>query len=252
MLYVLATAAAAYSNFVALLVLLPAHAVLAAAGGGERVRRWLRHLAWLGLALVPLLYLLVHARLERDTLYYLAAPGPRDLVRITREYLAGYTTTRAIYASGMGVAAVAVLWAAVRARRDMPKSIRDALRRPFAVVVTWGLLAPGLAFVVSQVTPLFESHFLIAALPGAMLVLAACILALPRPAAAVIVVALAVVMLAGDRWTGTTAMKEQWRSALPFLEQRPPARPCCSTTPSPCPRWATPTGPRETPRATWS
>ena len=124
-------------------MLLPAHAVLAAAGGGERVRRWLRHLAWLGLALLPLLYLLVHARLERDTLYYLAAPGPRDLVRITREYLAGYTTTRAIYAAGLGVAAIAVLWAAARARRDMPESIGDALRRPFAVVVTLGAAGAG-------------------------------------------------------------------------------------------------------------
>ena len=241
-LYVLATAAAAYSNFVALLVLLPAHAVLAAAGGGERVRRWLRHLAWLGLALLPLLYLLVHARLERDTLYYLAAPGPRDLVRIAREYLAGYTTTRAIYAAGLGVAAIAVLWAAARARRDMPESIGDALRRPFAVVVTWALLAPGLAFVVSQAAPLFESHFLIAALPGAMLLLGACILALPRPAAAVIVVALAVVMLAGDRWAGTTAMKEQCARPSHSWSSAHRARPCCSTTPSPCPPWATPTG----------
>lgn len=221
-LYVLVMAAAIYSNFVTLLVLVPAHAVLAAALGREQVRRWLRLLAWLGLALLPLLYLLVHARLERDTLYYLTSPGPRDLVRIVREYLAGYTTTRGIYAAGLGLAAIAIVWAAVRARRDLPESIAEAVRRPVAVVITWALLAPGLAFVVSQVTPLFESHFLIAALPGAMLLLAACILALPRPAAAAILVALAVVMLAGDRWAGTTAMKEQWRSALPLLEQRAP------------------------------
>ena len=221
-LYVLVTAAAAYSNMVALLVLLPAHAVLVAPGGMEAIRRWLRQLAGLALALMPLLYLLVHARLERDTLYYLAAPGPRDLVRIVREYLAGYTTTGAIYAAGLGVVAIVVVWAVVRVRRELPRSASDALGRPLAPVVAWALLAPALVFVLSQAMPLFESHFLIAALPGAMLLLAACILALPRAAAAAAVVALAAVMLGGDRWTATTSMKEQWRSALTVLERRPP------------------------------
>jgi hypothetical protein len=89
-------------------------------------------------------------------------------------------------------------------------------------VVTWAVLAPALVFVLSQATPLFESHFLIAALPGAMLLLAACILALPRAAGAAAVVALAAVMLGGDRWTATTSMKEQWRSALTVLDKRPP------------------------------
>lgn len=105
------------------------------------------------------------------------------------------------------------VWTAIRAR--------DAYRRGALFAATYLVVPVGAAWLISQVKPLYSERYLLAFLPGYLLLAAEGVGALPRAwvrrGAAVVLV----VVLAFGLWQMAGALQtEDWRSAAAYVSER--------------------------------
>ena len=211
-LYVAATALAAYANAVTAAILVPAHLLLVMSRRRDAMRTWLISLAGIGVALIPLAIGLAIARGRRDPLYWLEKPGLRDLDIAAQDFSTGFSESKPLAALTLLLLGVVAIWASRRTERW-------SLLAPPAVVA-WGLLPVALLFLAAQVTPVFRSAYAIAALPGVLLLVAAMLDHLPRAAARAGLAALLAVALAGTVDQTRRQVDETWRSAAGWLEEK--------------------------------
>ena len=181
----------------------------------EALKPWLLSVVGVGVALIPLAVALGIARGRRNPLYWLDSPGPKDIVIAGQDFASGLPASRPLFAlTALVVLVIVVLAARAGGRWELPA--------PWPVFA-WALLPIALLALVSQVTPLFRSAYAIAAFPGLLLLIAACLDRLPRLALGGGLAALVVVAMAGTVSQATSQHDETWRSATDWLkaEYRP-------------------------------
>lgn len=214
-LYVAATALAAYGNAVTAAILVPAHLVLVLVRRREALRTWLLSLLALGVALIPLGVAVAIARSRRDPLYWLESPGPKDVIIAGQDFASGLPASRPLFAVTALVLAVVVVAASRQDGRWMWPAPTP--------VIAWALVPMVVLVLASQVTPLFRSAYAIGAFPGLLLLAAACLDRLPRAVLGGALAALVGLALVGTTVQATSQHDETWRSATDWLkaEYRP-------------------------------
>jgi hypothetical protein len=198
--YVGTTTALGYSNALAL-TLLAAHAALALAH--PRRRQWLHALAALAAALVPLAVLLVWERTRRDPLYWLDPPGWQNLNNIAHLFL--------VNRYGL-VAAVALTLL------TLPHLVRrHRAQATLLAVIAWATVPVALLFAASQLSPVFWIGYLLPALPGVLLLIAAAATSVPKPVAALGLTVLAALSLRASIVHPDTFHPTGWQAAARTL-----------------------------------
>ncbi|HYM53756.1 MAG TPA: glycosyltransferase family 39 protein [Solirubrobacteraceae bacterium] len=215
--YVVAMAALAYCELIAVPILLPAHALIAWRRGGEGVRRWLRSLPAVLACCAPLILVAAIARSRRNPLYWLPKTNRGLIESALQEFTGGFSGVSAVRWVTL-VAGAALLAAALwRLRR----ADRPGARSTLAIAASWGLLPGALLLAVSFVEPVFWPRYAIPALPGLCLLaaLAAQQLWDGRRAAAIAAASLACIVLAGAIADArqVNALQENWRPIAAWL-----------------------------------
>ena len=224
-IYALALAGMAYSNAVTPFAIGLAHLVIVWWNREAALRSWLVSLAGAAALCIPQAVALVIARSRRDPLYWLESPSLGAINNTVREFFAGASFN--YLASGVTVALILAVLAVllVRSRRGELEPDPEAeeawdgtwLGAPKALWL-WALVPPVSLFIVSQVEPLFRSAYVISALPGVFLLMAALFNRLGdglRWAALGVALAAA---LYGTAWQTTHDVDETWPSALAWIE----------------------------------
>jgi mannosyltransferase len=242
--YVAAMTALAYSQLLAVPIVLPAQALLAARGGREGRRAWLRSLLALLVCCLPLLVISAISRSRRNAIYWLPKTSRYLVEAGLQEFTGGFSGVSAVRWVTLAAGAVllaAALWrlarmtlAAGEARATGADEARatgageahatgaSEARMTLAVAGAWGLIPGALLLAVSFVEPVFWPRYAIPALPGLCLLAALCAEQLwRRPRGLAIAVAtLACVALAGAyadvRQVG--ALQENWRPIAAWLK----------------------------------
>ena len=215
--YVASTALAAYANVLAAGLLLPAHLVLVLTRRRDALRSWAFAVAATLVAMLPLVALAVESRSRRNALYWLDSPGPREVLIAAQDWSTALSESKPLFALTLLVVA-AVVVAAARAIHPGHWSLPVP-----PAVLAWALLVPALLVLVAQITPAFRSNYAIAALPGLLLAVAACLDRLPRQALAVGLGALLLLGTTAHALQSTREVDEDWRSVAGWLqdERRP-------------------------------
>ncbi len=212
-LYGASMAAAAYSNSLTPVFLVPAQAVVVVPRGRAALRAWIWSLVALAIVCVPLLVALIIERSRRNPLYWLTHPGPGDIVDAATEFTTGLSNLIWIYKLTALVTLGMGAFVAVRAWRS-----RENLS-PLAVPLAWTVLPVAGLFVFSQISPAFHEPYLIGALPGALLLIAALAMRLPRPAGLAALGLIAAVGLFASIHQATRQVDENWRGAVSWVAQ---------------------------------
>ncbi len=228
-LYVVTTAAAVYSNTLALLALPATHVSVI----------WVSRVPWrllvkpLGTALiatalliVPQLLLTLEASSIRDPLYHLRSPDLGAAARAAEALVLGNDGAPARAAAIIGVLAVVTLgFALPRAFRYVRmRGMVQALRRNETVVVVWAVFFPVASFVVSQRHPIFGDRYLIVVVPGVCLLIALLLSAIRGPLY-VPTVALVVGLLLAPVFTREPLFSDYRGAAALLSETREPGDP---------------------------
>ena len=201
--YVLAGTAAVYSHYFAVLVLGSHALTLLAIRRREALRwRWLSVAASLGVLLAP--EVLFAHRADIGNLSWIAPPSLSLIPQVLIDF-AGWSN------GALAVLATGALFAIISATRSAEK-----WREGF--LASWLLVPVVVAFGVSYLTPVFESHYLIACVPALALLGAAGIERvrltwLRRAAIAALLVTESTTLLG---WYRQPAW-EQWREATRFV-----------------------------------
>jgi mannosyltransferase len=224
--YVAAMALLAYCDILAAPIVLPAQALIARRAGPDGFRRWLRSLAVLLVACVPLIVAAVIARGRRNALYWLPKPDRTLVTQTLQEFSGGFSGLTAVRWATIAAGALllgAALWS-LRRRRD------DTQRAGFAIALSWGVLPVVLLMAVSLIRPLFWPRYAIVALPGLSLLaaLAAARLWQERRGMLVAGACLAAIFLAAGAadLRQRTAVQEDWPTSMAWLRaERLPGQP---------------------------
>jgi 4-amino-4-deoxy-L-arabinose transferase-like glycosyltransferase len=181
--YAVVLALAAYSNSLAPILLVPVHLLLTAPAGRAALRRVELAIAGAVVLAGPVIALAVVESGRRDPLYWLTRPGPGRIASVAEEFMLGrarddaWTVRTAVAVAVLVTAALIVAqvrWS--RANRSWPLPL-------FA----WTFLPFVIALGISVVRPVFFGAYLIVALPGLCLLLAAGASRLgPRPSAVLV------------------------------------------------------------------
>jgi 4-amino-4-deoxy-L-arabinose transferase-like glycosyltransferase len=216
-LYVASMAAAAYSNSLTPVFLLPAQAFVVVPRGRDALRAWIWALVATGALCLPLLVALVIERGRRNPLYWLVHPRLGDVEDVATEFTTGLSNLVWIYKLtglvllGMGGLLLVRVW---RGGREAKEQLS-----PLAVPFAWALLPVACLFVFSQISPAFRAPYLIGALPGVLLAMAALATRLQRPAAVASLAVLAAIGLGASIHQATRQVDENWRTAVAWIAQ---------------------------------
>ena len=188
------------------------------------MREWLLSVAGAAVACIPLLIALITARSRRDPLYYLEAPGPGAINNTAREFLAGLSQNNAIYAATVLVilaVAALVIWRRWRGE-DGDEEPGTWLGVP-DVFWLWAFVPVVALLAVSQIEPAYRTVYVIAILPGLLLLIAALVDRLGDLLRWLALGALVALGLAGTIWQTTRQVDETWYSTMDFIaeERRP-------------------------------
>ena len=218
--YIAAVVLSMYTNALAVYFIVPPHVILVVQHGTVALRRWLVALLGCVLAAVPLGVLLADDAAQRNALYWLDPPGLRDLAAIQASLVGGKRE---------GVVIVIVIAAAATlalSRGSLRRRARTALDDPLTFVGAWALWPTAFAFVASQYTPILSIRYLIPAVPGACLLVAACVVRLPRPAAVAALLALLLVPVPALVERSRSVTLGDWRAAVAEVDRlRRPGEP---------------------------
>ena len=211
--YAACLVAMVHLNALAVLVV-PAHALVVVRRRPPPWSAWFGTVGGAALASIPMAVLVVHDRLQRDPLYWVTSDSVVDLARHTARYLGYHPVLAAAELTLIGIAVVA--------SRPWPprRSVSCHLRGPITPVAAWAVLPPVLIYTLSQVTPMLEDRYFIAALPGVCLLVAASLLPWRRRVATGLLTALlaASVIVVIDRNWPLERMGEDWRAAMHRLD----------------------------------
>lgn len=197
--YVISTVLGAYSHALVLPMLLPAQIPLVLARGRSAVGTWIRAVVVVGIAVAPLAVLLAVSRSKRNPLYWLDRPSLEDAKNVALALTAG---------KGGFVVCFAAVAAAIAV--DVRRRCWNAA---WPTVLAWGLVPLPLLFMLSQISPAFWIDYTLPALPGVLLLVAYAALRLPRPAAAVALVALGAVFTRAAVDDADAYHPNGWRTA---------------------------------------
>jgi 4-amino-4-deoxy-L-arabinose transferase-like glycosyltransferase len=233
--YVAAMSALAYSQLLAVPIVLPAQALLALRGGREGVRAWLRALLALLVCCLPLLVISAISRSRRNALYWLPKTSRSLLEAGLQEFTGGFSGVSAV--RWITLLAGAVLLAAALWRLRPPRAAahdgagasldgadasRDDARAGLLLAAAWGLIPGALLLLVSFVEPVFWPRYAIPALPGLCLLAALCAERLwhSAPGVAIAAGALAAIVLAGAYADArqVDALQENWPPIAAWLK----------------------------------
>jgi mannosyltransferase len=226
--YVAAMALTAYSETLAAVLVLPAHALLVLRAPADARRRWILALGAILVLCVPLIVASAIERSRRNPLYWLIKPDRSLIVLALQEFTAGFSDQTALRWLTIAAGAALVLGAAVL----VPRRGRRADPWPLAVALCWGLVPFAILLLGSIVTPLFYPRYAIVALPGlclAVSVAAVRLFAARRgrlvPAAALAGAAAIVAAALAADYKQRDKLQESWPPALAFLSARTPNQP---------------------------
>jgi mannosyltransferase len=224
-LYVLATLAMAYSSAVAVVTLLPIHAVAVAVRVGRpgALRAWAGAALALVAGLLPLVILLYAESTYRDPLAWLWKP---DLALVRR--VGGELTAGPAFFGEAGAGLVGAIVAMLIAIAITGLVLSDRrVRRPkweTWVILAWSFFPPLLLFIVSQVRPMLWGRYLGIIVPALALLVAVLVVRVPKFVALTCGAALASFLLIASLMT--PAPQNDFREAASWMEvNRRPAEP---------------------------
>jgi mannosyltransferase len=166
--YALSVVVVGLVNVFALLVLAAHLAYLLPRAAGDR-RRWLLAV---GGACVPLAPFVIAVSTQVGQVGWLHRPAGSDLVSVLAAPWGGWVIPAALLAAALLLAAFP------------PRGLAPVHRPTLLLGTAWALLPPVLLWGVSQLHPLFDGRYLVAALPGAALALGSLATVQPNPAEA--------------------------------------------------------------------
>jgi mannosyltransferase len=171
--YVVAMVGLAYCELLAVVIVLPAQALIAWRRGREGVEWWLRSLLALAVCCMPLLAISAISRSRRNPLYWLPKANRELAESALQEFTGGFSGVTAVRWVTVLALAALIAVAVWRVRRPDSADRRDR-RATLAIAASWGLVPGALLFVVSSVEPIFWPRYAIVALPGLCLLAALC------------------------------------------------------------------------------
>lgn len=210
--YAVVLSLAAYSNTLAPVLLVPAHALLVAPGGWSALRRLTAGVAGALLLAGPLIALTYAESGRRDPLYWLTSPDLGAIARVAQEFMIGRAPSDVAVVRAASVAAILAtgfLIAAVALRAD-----RARLAPP---LVAWVFVPIVVALAISQVRPVFFDAYLIVLLPGLCLLLAAGATHLRARLSVGVVGVLALAWLVADAAMSRPPLVNDYRSAAAWI-----------------------------------
>jgi hypothetical protein len=214
--YAASLCALAYSNALAVVLLIVPHVALAATSSRSR-RSWIVAVSGAFVVTIPLVVLLVNDRRNRDPLYWLGADDPADVVRVARLLLGGNPVLVSLMIAALVLACIGL--ASGRARRSAAPT---GDRRQVIAIVLWAAAPLVLGFLVSQVSPVLQARFLLVALPGVCLIVGVALDRLPA-FVGVSLLALALIASSGvvvhNHWI-RSPVQEDWRAAMRTIDAR--------------------------------
>ena len=211
---------AAHANSLAPVLLVPVHALLVAPAGRRVIRRWLVALAGAVAVAGPVIVLALVETGKGDPLYWLPSPSPVEIARVAQEFMIGRALTADVFVRGASVAAVLATTALIAAA-----VLRRGRGRPWNLVAL-AFVPLAVALAISVVRPVFFGAYLIVALPGLCLLLAAGALRLSPRRAAVAVAILGAAWLTADVAMMRPPHVADYRSATAWIvSQRTPGDP---------------------------
>jgi mannosyltransferase len=209
--YIATTAALSYSSALGtLLMLLPQAIFVTGLRRPGLVRAWALAMAGVGVLLIPLAVLSTLVLRTRDPLYFVAKPAPGEIVQMLGTMFGGkpILAVTVVLAAGLVVR---------RLRGGWRPPARDVLAHPVTVVAAWAVLPVLVTFALSWLAhPLFIARYMICAVPGACLLIAALIDRAPRRVGAgalIAVLALSVAQIVRE----ARGEREDMRSAIRAL-----------------------------------
>ena len=218
--YALALAAVGYSNALAIGLLVIAQAVMVLPRGRPRVVRWIAAGALTAVVIVPLA-LLLHAETERrDALYYLDRPGMRSIRYWLGDLVAGHADRQTAAAYAILLVTVCILAYTLWRGRAALRPVRSLAHHRLTPIVAWAFAPPLVAFLISQIHPVFAPPYVICALPGTVLLVAACLERAPKTVG--VAGLLTIVVLGGVclSWQTTNTTTADYRRAARWLDER--------------------------------
>jgi mannosyltransferase len=167
--YSVVLALAAYSNSLAPVLLVPIHLLLTAPAGRAALRRVELAIGGAVVLASPAIALAVFETGRRNPLYWLTRPGPGRIASVVEEFMIGRARDDVWTVRAAVIVAVLVTGALIVAQLRWSRSSRSWPLPLFA----WTFLPFVIALGISIVRPVFFGAYLIVALPGLCLLLAA-------------------------------------------------------------------------------
>jgi mannosyltransferase len=209
----------AYSNAIAVVLVLVPHVVLISRFPRSAQRSWLLAGAGALVASIPMGVMLSRDRSRRNPLYWLNAHRPADFVRVERLFLGGNIL--------LVVIEVAIVIAAFVYAVSRPGGANSVDSR-IVVIALWAFGPPVVGFMISQFSSVLAARFLIVALPGTCLLVGVALERMPAAvgsAALALVLAVSFAIVATENWIHSPA-DEEWRAAMRSLAaERQPGDP---------------------------
>lgn len=187
--YIAATAAAAYSSALTIMLLAVPQLILVLEVNRRALRRWLFSALALGCLLTPLVVLILLERSKRDPLYWLNRPTIESFEKVARDFMGGGYGLLA----GVLTVSLAIVLPALPPSSGPFRSSAWA-QAPFAIAA-WALLPLPLLFLASQISPLFWVGYTLPVLPGVLLLISIAVTRLPLPVASVALLVLTALLL---------------------------------------------------------
>ena len=218
--YALALAAAGYSNALAIGLLVIAQAVMVLPRGRPRVVRWIAAGALTAVIVAPLAVLLYVETERRDALYYLSRPGMRSIRYWLGDVSAGHADHQPAAAYAILLVTVCILAYTLWRGRAALRPVRSLAHHRLTPIVAWAFAPPLVAFLISQIHPVFAPPYVICALPGTVLLVAACLERAPKTVG--VAGLLTIVVLGGYCivWQSTNPTTADYRRAARWLDER--------------------------------